>query len=142
MKYFVPSILMMGFIYFFSAMPGDESSLQHSRVIDFLAWLGIDLYQILGTDAVWWVRKTAHFVLFGILSLTYLHGFRKNKRACAYPISWMMTLLFAISDELHQYYVPGRVAYWGDVMIDILGGTFFLLGIKFFNIIFLKRGSI
>lgn len=32
----------------------------------------------------------------------------------------MLCVLYAASDELHQYFVPGRAALVGDVVIDAL----------------------
>lgn len=113
-------------------MPGDESSLQHSRLIAFFAYLGIDLFQILGENAVFWVRKTAHFVIFGTLSLTYFYGFYKNHLKTPFKLSFLFTFFYAITDELHQYFVPGRSAQWTDVIIDCLGAFTFLVFLKIF----------
>ncbi len=126
MKYFIPSIFMMLLIYLFSEMPSEESSLQHSRVIAFFQWLGIDLLQWLGKNTVWWVRKTAHFVIFGTLSLTFLWGFFKNSINKPYGLAWLFSFFYAIGDEIHQYFVPGRAAQFTDILIDSLGATVFL----------------
>ncbi|GIV44333.1 MAG: teicoplanin resistance protein VanZ [Bacteroidia bacterium] len=126
MKYFIPAFIVMILIYFFSAMPSDESSLQHSRVIAFFAYLGIDLFQILGSNAVFWVRKTAHFIIFGTLSLTYFYGFLKNQIPRTFLLAFLFTFFYAITDETHQYFVPGRSAQYTDVLIDSLGALFFL----------------
>lgn len=130
MKYFIPALGVMLLIYFFSAMPSDESSIQHSRVIAFFAYLGIDLFQILGSDAVFWVRKTAHFTIFGTLSSTYFYGFLKNQVQNASLLAFLFTFLYAITDEIHQYFVPGRSAQYTDVLIDSLGALFFLIIIR------------
>lgn len=124
---------MMFLIYFFSEMPSDESSLQHSRIIAFLEYMGIDLYQILGQSAVWWVRKTAHFIIFGTLSLTFYWGFSKNDFLKKFFYAFILTFFYAITDECHQYFVPGRSAEWTDVLIDSLGALFFLFFIKLMN---------
>jgi VanZ family protein len=31
-------------------------------------------------------------------------------------------IVYALSDEFHQLFVPSRTASFGDVMIDVLGG--------------------
>lgn len=142
MKHFLFALLIMAFIFGFSSMPGDESAVQHSIVIDWFAYIGIDLYKIFGVHAVWWVRKTAHFVIFGALSVSLFYGFFKNKVLGAYYYAVIITFLYAISDELHQYFVPGRVASWKDVMIDTLGAIFFLLMIKAANFFWLRLGLV
>lgn len=107
-------------------MPSDESSLQHSRVIALFAYLGIDLFQILGQNAVFWVRKTAHFMIFGTLSLTFFYGLYKNYNKNPFLFAFFMSFFYAISDEFHQYFVPGRSADWKDVLIDSFGAFSFL----------------
>lgn len=130
MRYFIPSIFIMLLIYFFSAMPSDESSLQHSRLIALFAYFGVDLFQILGKDTVFWVRKTAHFVIFGTLSVTYFYGFYKNQFQSSFKLAFLFSFFYAVTDEFHQYFVPGRAAHWKDVLIDILGALFFLTAMK------------
>lgn len=46
-----------------------------------------------------------------------------------------LTALYAVSDEFHQMFVPGRTASAGDVMADVIGG---ILGVLVYQIIFLK----
>ncbi len=130
MKYFIPSIFVMLFIYFFSAMPSNESSLQHSRVIALFAYFGIDLFQILGQNAVFWVRKTAHFMIFGSLSMTYFYGFYKNQAQNPFFFAFLLSFFYAVSDEFHQYFVPGRSAEWKDVFIDCFGACVFLFSLR------------
>jgi len=49
-------------------------------------------------------------------------------------ISWLLTILFAISDEIHQYFVPGRSAQLQDVIRDGKGA---LIGCLLMMILFL-----
>ena len=39
------------------------------------------------------------------------------------PLALVMVALYAASDELHQSFVPGRVASWSDFALDIMGGA-------------------
>ncbi|MEW6184889.1 MAG: VanZ family protein [Thermodesulfobacteriota bacterium] len=34
----------------------------------------------------------------------------------------LISFLYGLSDEFHQWFVPGRSAVWGDVLADSLGG--------------------
>ena len=68
-------------------------------------------------------RKLAHFCLYtlgGILILLHINLYKisdKNKVI----ISWSIGTAYAITDELHQLFVPGRSGEIRDVCLDSLG---------------------
>ena len=73
------------------------------------------------------VRKTAHFTIYlilGILSFMLAECYENRKKAILYAL--IFCLLYAISDEIHQLFVPGRSGEIRDVLIDFSGS---LLGI-------------
>ena len=87
------------------------------------------------------VRKTAHFsiyTLLGFFTMNFALTFNadKYKRGIA---SWGAGTLYAVTDELHQYFVPGRSCEFRDVCIDSLGvftGIMIaILIVKIFNIL-------
>lgn len=63
----------------------------------------------------WLVKKGAHFIAYGILAWL---AYRVLNRPW-----WALGLafLYAISDEWHQTFVPGRIGSPTDVIIDTLG---------------------
>lgn len=63
------------------------------------------------------VKKGAHFGAYGLLALlAWWAGFR--------PLSALvLTLAYAISDELHQLHIPGRNGQPADVLIDLAGAV-------------------
>ncbi len=68
--------------------------------------------------------KAAHLLVFGVLGL--LLAFALTPPAAA---SWRRVLLitalvtvYGVTDELHQYFVPGREASAWDVLADGVGG--------------------
>ena len=69
------------------------------------------------------IRKLAHFWLYtlgGILILLHFNLYKisdKNKVI----ISWSIGTAYAITDELHQLFVPGRSGEIRDVCLDSLG---------------------
>ena len=71
------------------------------------AGLGPDIYHIGG-----------HFVLFTTLCLTY---YKATKNIA---LSILLTILFGISDELHQRFTPGRSSSFFDVEVDTVGALF------------------
>ncbi|MBR3133134.1 MAG: VanZ family protein [Clostridia bacterium] len=67
------------------------------------------------------VRKGAHFSLYfvgGILFFNLISIFSTNKKKCI-AISIVCVCLYAISDEIHQYFVSARSAEIRDIAIDM-----------------------
>ena len=70
------------------------------------------------------IRKFAHFTLYFILGLIAAGLFVTIKNRgilLKSAVSWGVCVLYAISDEIHQYFVPNRVCAIGDVLIDSSG---------------------
>jgi VanZ family protein len=69
--------------------------------------------------------KLLHFIVFGILGILTARGLRKsvNKKISEnyFAITIVMCILYGASDEIHQYFVPGRHSSWGDWLADMLG---------------------
>jgi VanZ family protein len=72
----------------------------------------------LGTGLGTWdlvLRKLAHACEFAVLGSLLLRALRDERAALAAGIA------YAISDELHQHFVPGRIGSPVDVLIDSVG---------------------
>jgi len=70
------------------------------------------------------VRKMAHFTIYlclGLATSVFTLTLEKIKRFWRYSLSAFISLVYAISDEIHQLYVPGRVGAVTDVLIDFSG---------------------
>jgi VanZ family protein len=68
------------------------------------------------------VRKLGHMGIFGVFALLLwraLAGTTTLRRPWAWALA--LTILYAITDELHQALVPGRTASGQDVGIDAAG---------------------
>lgn len=79
------------------------------------------------------VRKTAHFCIFGMLGLLVTsavstHGLNARKTAL---FSIMICAVYAVSDEIHQYFVPGRACMLKDMLIDTCGAACGVLAVSF-----------
>ena len=72
------------------------------------------------------VRKLGHLGEYFVLSILVLRALLQKSHASPAPrqlaIALAITGLYAISDELHQAWVPTRSASAIDVVIDIFGG--------------------
>ncbi len=115
-------VLSCVMIFMFSAQSGKKSS----DISEYLTEFFLRLFHITEMDmgrAEHYLRKTAHFVEFfilGALTYTFLSMFMR-KKFLAYLLSLFVTILYAVFDELHQYFIPGRSASLNDVLLDSLG---------------------
>ena len=77
------------------------------------------------------IRKTGHFVGYGLVSITFFYSWRQTllRMAVKHWTLWrrasvlavLSTLLIAISDEYHQSFLPSRTSSPVDVCIDLCG---------------------
>ena len=68
------------------------------------------------------VRKTAHFSIFaslGALMLSAMYLTFNAKRLWLY--SYLVSTLYAVSDEIHQHFISGRACMVGDMVLDSMG---------------------
>lgn len=117
-------IAWISLIFIMSHQPGEISSGQSELVIKIFSLIGIELNDYFGELATLVVRKTAHFSEYMILFLLAYNVTRyyvNNNRARILLIAFVF--LYACSDELHQYFIPGRVMAFKDVLIDTSGGV-------------------
>lgn len=116
-------LVWMVVIFLMSHQPGDVSSSQSNLVMKIFEFLGIKLDSYFGDLATFVIRKAAHFSEYLILFLLLYRViciYIDRKTAKLYAL--LGVFLYAGSDEIHQYFIPGRVMALKDVMIDTSGG--------------------
>lgn len=123
----------MCLIFFMSHQVGEVSSNQSKLVIEIFSWLGINLDSYFGELATLIVRKGAHFTEYLILASLVYNALEINQEKKRYIIAFIITVLYACSDEIHQYFVPGRAMALKDVLIDSSGAFFGLLIILIYS---------
>ena len=69
------------------------------------------------------VRKLTHFGEFAILTYLWLRSIWTEPDRLKACLGWSMvfSVLYAVSDEVHQCYVPQRQGIWTDVIFDAAG---------------------
>ncbi len=105
LRYWGPALLMMVLIFIASGTEGSDMP-------KFGIW-----------DLVF--KKGGHLIGYGLLGVAYLHGLARgifaNRRALLFAI--LLAGLYAITDEFHQSFIPGRTPSPVDVGIDTLGAS-------------------
>jgi len=100
-----PMLLVMGLIFFFSHQTGDT----------------LHLPSIPGID------KIGHMAIYGLLAVTVLWFLGSVKKQVEPIGAALKTVLFCviygISDEWHQSFIPGRMVGGYDVLADLAGSV-------------------
>ena len=124
-------ILWMYLVFGFSGQDGEESSGISYKISMLITGNNEEVAKIIEP----YVRKIAHFSEYAvgvILFFLLLNTFPKITLKLKNILSSIITIIYAISDEIHQLYIPGREGKIVDVYIDTLG---IITGVIFINII-------
>lgn len=107
-KYWAPVLLYCGFIVYLSSL-----SHPSSHFPSFLSELN---------------DKLAHGVEYGILGVLIYRALHNTTRNIGnIYVAIICTVAFGMSDEMHQWFVPGRQADTWDLLADALGATVFIV---------------
>ncbi len=109
-------VICMGIIYYLSAQNGEESSeLSSSFVTALLERLGLTI-----NEAV--LRNCAHCLEFMGLSVLMFNAVYTTFETKLTPvIAFAGTVFYAITDEIHQIFVPDRAFQLTDILVDSTG---------------------
>lgn len=121
-------IIWMIVVFWFSNQGGTKSSGTSTRVTELIVDIvekvnnkEYNLQEIHQTEMI--IRKLAHYTIYmvgGFLIMNYAYSTSqtRKKQICC---SLFFGMFYAMTDEFHQYFVPGRSARIFDVGIDTLG---------------------
>lgn len=106
----------MGIIFSLSAQNGEESSdLSGSFMMAILEWLKLDIDE-------GFLRTCAHCLEFMGLSLLIFNATYSTWETKFTPlIAFAETVFYAITDEIHQIFVPDRAFQLSDILVDSTG---------------------
>ena len=121
-------------IFGFSSQDGEKSGGLSKRITDFILEKSAKYNSLemsekeqvnKRTERI--IRKIAHFSIYtlvGFLLMALFITYKNIKRKNQICISAILGILYAISDEIHQSFTPGRGPKITDVFIDSLGVFF------------------
>jgi VanZ family protein len=110
-KRWLPALVVMAVIFAFSSIPASE--------MPNFSWA--DLF----------VKKGGHVLVYSLLALTVWYGF--DWRRDRIWLAWLITFLYAVLDEMHQSFVPGRHPWWADVALDSLAAAIVLMAVAWWR---------
>jgi len=112
----------MVMIFLLSHQDKDASRESSGFFVNILQWLGFSYEWLLANDIPGLIRKLAHLTIYAILLVLTVRVERALSPSQDFPWkSFIWCLLFAISDEVHQMFVPGRGPHVLDVLLDMVG---------------------
>ena len=98
-----PPLVLMAVIFAFSALPSDVAERGFASVL---------------------ARKMVHFAEYALLLALWWRALRsKLTPGLALGLAFALTVSYAVTDEVHQTYVDGRIGTPRDVAIDTLGAA-------------------
>lgn len=97
----LPALTLMGVIFALSSIPSQEMP-------SFGFW-----------DTL--VKKSGHALGYGLLALTYWFALKWEKKRAW--LAFLLAVLYALSDEFHQSFTPGRHPSWVDALVIDTGGA-------------------
>jgi VanZ family protein len=146
-------LLWMGFIFYMSSNTGQVSHQKSIKIADFIEKKDTQTKTESNTKSQAtskaekikknrldnFIRKNAHafeyIVLAVLISSAFFSYNKKRKDAVIYIL--FIALFYAVTDEFHQSFVPGRGSLVSDVLIDfsgaVIGVCIFYLVVKIMN---------
>lgn len=125
------TLIWMVIIFMYSHRPGPESKQDSYKFGMIFCRVFIINYEEMSPDEQMElaykmdhpVRKLAHFTEYFILGV-FLFGAvdsKKRRIVMRWFLPWLIATLYAVSDEVHQFFIPGRNCNAWDVFIDSAG---------------------
>lgn len=150
--YLIPPIFTEGVIYWFSDQDGDESGAFSGGLAEKAArflfrFIGKGMSEAESTEFLKnlesAIREAGHAGEHALLMLSFFimmcmmrskDGGRGSFLKKLVP-AFILTVIFAILDEIHQSFVPGRACEAGDVLVDSIGALCMCLVLTLIHII-------
>jgi VanZ family protein len=107
LRRWLPALLWMGLIFFLSSQP--KLPRHPDDVVDFI------------------IKKTGHMMEYGILAFLIWRALAMGGSLSPLVKAFLLSLLYAASDEYHQSFVPGRDGNPFDVCVDAIGALMALI---------------
>ncbi|QQK80360.1 VanZ family protein [Salicibibacter cibi] len=129
----------MGLIFYFSHQSGEASSSLSGGVTEVAYRWSQRLIPFVTIDFETFhtlIRKAAHVAVYVVFGIFAVHALRVSTTAGRMRRivlwAWLLCVCYAITDEVHQLFIPGRSAEVSDVVLDSIGA---IVGISVYVIV-------
>jgi VanZ family protein len=125
------TLIWMGVIFYLSSQSSTQSAYLSTGLKNELLALvahfipGIENIEIESLD--FFIRKNAHFIAYFILGILTLVALIQSEARKPANLALLIGIFYAVSDEFHQLFVPGRAGQFRDVLIDGAGAVLGIL---------------
>lgn len=129
--FLISAVCWMAVIFFFSSREADLSSQDSTSVGELIGKIFVPQFlewdreeQLAFAEKVDHpVRKAAHATEYAVLGFLLLGSFYDStkKRWISIMMPWAFGTMYAVSDEIHQLFVPGRSCQVSDMALDSCG---------------------
>ena len=152
-------IFWMGFIFYMSGTNGEISHQESTKIVDLIKDSQVKLQdnaenktingnsnidenitnaqQVEDNKLDFIIRKNAHGFMYMVLAFLVSSAFftfnKRGKDTIVYIL--FICLFYAVTDEFHQSFVPGRGSLVSDVLVDFAGA---LIGLAFFYLAYYR----
>ena len=122
---YLPLVLWIGFIFYASS--GQMSASETSRFVGpVVRWFFPDVDAATLKTIHIFVRKTAHFIEYGLLALVAARAFLTSSRPVLrrnwFALSFALIAIVALLDEYNQSFYATRTGTIYDSLLDMAGG--------------------
>lgn len=122
----IPMLFMMSVIFIFSTQNGETSGGLSLTIAEFISKAAGSIGLMIEPESIHLlIRKCAHMTEYALLFVTVMWALSGIKKRLG--IAYMVTVLYAVSDEVHQSFIPGRCGAVTDVLIDGAGALIALI---------------
>ena len=112
--HWIPLIIWLSFIFIVSSIHGSKF-----QILPFNTITQVHIEELLSYRQA--AFHAGEYCLLVILTYRLLRLKLNQPENFIYLLSFSTSILYAISDEVHQYFVPGRFATLTDLIFDTLG---------------------
>jgi VanZ family protein len=134
LRHWILPIAWMGVIFMFSHQPATQSSKISSSVTEKVLQVIEHIAPNASDEVEWWhgfIRKNAHFFIYLVLGCLLVKPLKCQGVKKPLLVAFIISVLYAVSDETHQLFIEGRSGQIRDVLIDSMGALTGLILYKF-----------
>ncbi len=110
----------MGVIFYLSHQPSDESAELSMAVMNGVFAIFAKLAEFIGHEAF---RTIAHGLEYCGLGALLFHAFLQTTGKAKPFICFAVAAGYALTDEIHQIFIPGRAFQISDIAVDAVGAA-------------------